>query len=152
MMRVRAAFVTTALIAVSSVVAGCGGTSDSADPSTESTATVSPTPQPSPTKTATSAALPSTTPTTQARQIIRITIGADSSRPRGTRFKVKRGEPVFFDVTAVQAGELHAHSTPEQQLAYTKGNSTGSLTFDQPGIIEVEDHRLGKLVVQLEVR
>lgn len=151
-MRARAAVAIATLVAVSSVVSGCGGSSGPVDPRTESTPTVGGITQPSPTKAATSATDPSATSTAPGRHIIKVTIGEDSTRPRGTRFKVKRGEPVFFDVTAVQAGELHAHSTPEQQLAYSKGKSMGALTFDQPGIIEVEDHRLGKLVVQLEVR
>lgn len=85
-------------------------------------------------------------------QVIKVKIDADSVQPNGTRIKVKRDVPVLFDIAAVQDGELHAHSTPGQELKYPRGTSTGSLVFDQPGIIDVEDHRLNKLIVQLEVR
>ena len=121
--------------------AACGGSkSDYAGPAPDITQSATPSrpddPAPAPT----------------AVQVIKVTIDEDSVQPNGTRIKVKRNVPVLFDITAVQDGELHAHSTPGQELKYLQGTSTGSLVFDQPGIIDVEDHRLNKLIVQLEVR
>ncbi len=43
------------------------------------------------------------------------------------------------------------HSTPEQELEFPAGKSTQTLTIEQPGIVEVEDHDLDKVIVQLEV-
>ena len=44
------------------------------------------------------------------------------------------------------------HSTPEKQIEFPAGTSTVTLTIDQPGVVDVEDHPLDKLIVQLEVK
>ena len=49
------------------------------------------------------------------------------------------------------AGEIHVHSTPEQEIEFAKGTSTRKLTIKQPGIIDVEDHALNQVIVQLQV-
>jgi hypothetical protein len=43
------------------------------------------------------------------------------------------------------------HSSPEQEIEFDKGTSTKELTIDQPGIVDVEDHALEQVIVQLEV-
>jgi hypothetical protein len=43
------------------------------------------------------------------------------------------------------------HSTPEQHIDFEKGTSTKKLTIKQPGIVDVEDHALDKVIVQLQV-
>jgi hypothetical protein len=44
------------------------------------------------------------------------------------------------------------HSSPAQQLEYTKGTSTVTIAaIKQPGVIDVESHALEKTIVQLEV-
>jgi hypothetical protein len=65
---------------------------------------------------------------------------------------VARGEPVTLLITATKAGELHVHSSPEQHVEFPSGTSAATLTLDQPGVVDVEDHALDKLIVQLEVR
>jgi hypothetical protein len=37
-------------------------------------------------------------------------------------------------------------------VEFPAGSSAATLTLDQPGVVEVEDHALDKLIVQLEVR
>lgn len=151
MIRVRTVLVVAAATAATSVLVGCGGDSNSSAQPADITFSATPSAQPSttaPTPEPTAAA----TPTPDNVQVIKVTINENSVSPKGTRIKVKRNVPVVFEITAVQAGELHAHSTPGQELKYPKGKSEGSLTFKQPGIIAVEDHRLDQLVVQLEVR
>ena len=55
-------------------------------------------------------------------------------------------------VTADKPGEIHVHSTPEQELEYKEGKSTLTIkNLDQPGTVDVEVHDLDKIVVQLEV-
>jgi len=71
--------------------------------------------------------------------------------PKGERVDVKAGEPVELVVKADKAGELHVHSTPEQELSYGAGTTTLKLTIDQPGLVDVESHDLDVVVVQLEV-
>ena len=66
--------------------------------------------------------------------------------------EVAKGEPLKLHITADEPGELHVHSTPEQEIEYAAGTTDKTLTLDQPGVVEVESHDLDKLVVQLEVR
>ncbi|MGN6575416.1 MAG: hypothetical protein ACTHKG_06995 [Nocardioides sp.] len=83
--------------------------------------------------------------------VIEITIEGDQITPNGDRVEVPLGQPVTFDITSDRAGELHVHSTPEQELAYADGETQVKATFDKPGIVEVEDHESDKVVVQLQV-
>jgi hypothetical protein len=83
--------------------------------------------------------------------VVEITIDGDQITPNGDRVEVSLGEPVTFDITADRAGELHVHSTPEQELAFDEGETLVEATFDQPGVVEVEDHETDKVVVQLQV-
>lgn len=127
-----AAAVTTLALAL--VATGCGSGASKA--TAEAEVTAHPTP---------AAAHPHGT-------VIRVRITGESVTPAGTRVPVGAGKPVTLLITATSAGELHVHSTPEQHIAYPKGTSAVTLTFDQPGIVEIESHALEKTIVQLEVR
>ena len=84
---------------------------------------------------------------------IDVTFSGDSVTPNGDRIQVSVGQPVELVVKADQPGEIHVHSTPEQELPYRAGTTTLKLKpIDKPGIIEVESHALEKTIVQLEVR
>jgi hypothetical protein len=85
-------------------------------------------------------------------EIIAVTVGKDSVTPAGTKVGVKRGQPIVFQIDAVEAGELHVHSTPAKAIEYPAGKSQVQITIDQPGVVEAEIEDLGKLVVELEVR
>ena len=129
------------------------------DDSTGSSAVESGTGSPSAT---TSSAAPSSTPSgtpsgqpTKSAPIgttIKVTIRGDTVSPNGTRVKVKKGEPITLQIDADTAGEIHVHSTPEQEIAFDEGRSMKKLTITQPGIVDVEDHALEQVIVQLEVR
>ena len=54
-------------------------------------------------------------------------------------------------IDADTSGEIHVHSTPEQEIEFEEGTSTHQLTLDQPGIVDVEDHALEQVIVQLQV-
>jgi hypothetical protein len=82
---------------------------------------------------------------------INIEFSGDSVSPKGKRVEVKAGERVQLVVKADQPGELHVHSTPEQELEYGAGTTPLKLTIDQPGVVDVESHDLEVVVVQLEV-
>ena len=71
--------------------------------------------------------------------------------PNGDRVKVQLGKPVVLRITADKAGEIHVHSTPEQQISYPAGSSTEKITITQPGVVDVESHTLDKTIVQLQV-
>ena len=94
---------------------------------------------------------PSPSPSEDLTQV-RVTVKGDAITPNGTRIELKVGEPLLLKVESDRAGELHAHSRPEQTLAYPEGTSTLRLKMANPGVVEVEDHDTGIVVVQLEVR
>lgn len=65
---------------------------------------------------------------------------------------MRAGEKFALLVSASVPGEIHVHSTPEQELEHGGGMSALVLTIDQPGLVDVESHDLGVVIVQLEVR
>jgi len=93
-----------------------------------------------------------TSTTTSGPTTIDITIKGGTVNPDGTQVKVKAGQPVTLHITADTAGELHVHSSPEQHIEYAAGTTDKTITLDQPGVVDIEDHALNKLVVQLQVR
>ena len=76
----------------------------------------------------------------------------DTFTPNGERVELGVGETLVLTVTADEAGELHVHSTPEQEIAYEEGTSEHEITIDRPGVVEVESHEPDQIVLQLEVR
>ncbi|QBR93720.1 hypothetical protein [Nocardioides euryhalodurans] len=82
---------------------------------------------------------------------IEITIEDGESSPV-QRVDVEAGEEIEIVVKADEPGTLHVHSDPEDELDYTAGTTTLSLSIDQPGVVEVESHELETQVLQLEVR
>ena len=82
---------------------------------------------------------------------IDITIKGGKVTPHGDRVKAEVGQPITLNIDADTSGEIHVHSSPEQEIAFEKGTSTKKLTIDQPGIVDVEDHALEQVIVQLEV-
>ena len=80
-----------------------------------------------------------------------ITFSDGSVTPNGERVEVKAGEPIELVVEADEPGELHVHSSPEQELEYDAGTTTLKLTVDQPGVVDVESHDPKVVVLQLEV-
>jgi hypothetical protein len=82
---------------------------------------------------------------------VQITIKGGKVTPNGDRVKAEVGKPVTLNIDADTAGELHVHSTPEQEIQFPQGTSRKQLTIDKPGIVDVEHHELEQVVVQLEV-
>ena len=142
-----------AALTLTFALSGCGdddhgnasdGGTESASPSTPSEVTSS-----SPAVSG-SPATPTSSP---EGTTIEVTFDGDTVTPNGDRVEVKRGQDVTLLVTSDKPGEIHVHSTPEQELEYDAGTSTLTITnLDQPGIVEVESHDLEKVIVQLEVR
>ena len=83
---------------------------------------------------------------------IHVTVKDGRVTPNGDRVKAEVDEPITVHIDADTSGEIHVHSTPEQEIAFDKGTSTKRLTIRQPGIVDVEDHALDQVIVQLEVR
>jgi hypothetical protein len=86
-------------------------------------------------------------------KFIKVTFSGESVTPNGERVDVSTGQPIQLEVTADRPGEIHVHSSPEQQLSYGKGTSTVIVKpIEAPGEVDVESHALDKVIVQLEVR
>ena len=85
-------------------------------------------------------------------KVIEVTISGDSVTPNGERVEVATGQDIELKVTADEAGEIHVHSSPEQELEYQAGETTVTIQgIDQPSLVDVESHSLEKVIVQLEV-
>ncbi len=82
---------------------------------------------------------------------VEITVEDGTITPKGDRIEVGVGEEVTFTVTSDAAGEVHVHSTPETSFSYEEGTTEETLTFERPGVVEVEAHDPDQLIVQLEV-
>jgi hypothetical protein len=115
---------TAAALLAAALLAGCGGSSSSATDASQ---------------------LPT--------KRIDITFSGDSVTPNGQRYDVAVGQRIEFDVTADKPGEIHVHSSPEQEFEYDTGSSTIAVKpIQAPGIITVESHTLGKVILQLQVQ
>jgi hypothetical protein len=88
---------------------------------------------------------------TAGRTTVHIRIEDGQVTPHGDRVDAKVGKPVVLHIDADRAGEIDVHSTPEQHIDFPEGTSTRTLTIDRPGIVDVEDHALDKVIVQLQV-
>ena len=82
---------------------------------------------------------------------IDITIKDGMVTPSGERVQAAVGKPITLKIDADTSGEIHVHSSPEQEIPFDKGTSTKTLTIKQPGIVDVEDHALDQVIVQLQV-
>lgn len=142
-MRTRSVLVTSALVAVLAL-AGCASQEDA-----DGGSTPDPTPTGSPSPTASDGT--PTVPTEAPGTTVEVTISGSDVTPNGKTVEVDRGEDVTFSITSDAPGELHFHSTPEQQIQFAAGTSSHTVRFDRPGVVEVESHELEKVVVKLEV-
>lgn len=142
-MRTRAITVPL-LLAASLMLTGCG---EDAEPATEPTPTAS---TASETASSTPSESPSEEPETQGTVVV-VTIKGDRIEPNGASIKADLDEPVVLAITSDRAGELHVHSTPEQFVEFERGSHEYELTFEQPGVVEVEDHETGFVIAQLQV-
>lgn len=84
-------------------------------------------------------------------EVVEITREGDVFSPNGARIKTEVGEPLTLSITSDVAGELHVHSTPEQDVEYHKGTTEHEISIDRPGVVEVESHDPTVVVLQLEV-
>ena len=88
-------------------------------------------------------------------KVIDITFDGNDVTPNGTDIDVKVGQRIELDVTADKPGEIHVHSSPEEQeFSYEAG---ADQVFDldpipAPGQVTVESHTLDKVLFVLVAR
>jgi hypothetical protein len=88
---------------------------------------------------------------------IAISIKGSDTDPNGTKIEVKVGQPIEFDVTADKPGEIHVHSSPEEQeFEYQAGSGSDNdftvKPIPAPGQVTVESHTLDKVLFTLVAR
>jgi hypothetical protein len=150
MRRTRTALAATAVAAL--LLTGCGGEDTAANETPDPSSTPS-------TTASTPADEASEEPTGDSTEKPRpqgpfadLTFEGDTVSPNGERIDLGVGETLTLRIDAEAPGELHVHSTPEQEIAFPAGQSERKLTIDQPGVVDVEDHHTGMVLLQLEVR
>jgi hypothetical protein len=148
----------TALTATAALtLAGCGGDGDTAD---QGTAADSPSETGAPSESAgesagesaSGSATPS--PETQlsdAGKSQAVTIRGDQVTPSAKRVDLGVGERLSVTVTSDRAGELHVHSSPEQELSFRAGTTALDIVVQSPGLVEVEEHESDAVILRLYV-
>jgi hypothetical protein len=84
-------------------------------------------------------------------KVIKVRFADGKVTPSGDRVDVEVCQEVQFIVAADEAGEIHIHSEPEHVLEYDEGEKVFKVSFEKPGVIEVEGHDPDRTIVQLEV-
>lgn len=125
------------LLIAALTLTACGSEDQEAKQETDPTPTVS-------------MSTPAATPVEGKSEMIMVTNG--QLTPKGKLVQLKVGEPLNLEIMADQAGELHVHSTPEQTVEFPSGTTNHELVFDRPGVVEVEDHHTGDLVLKVQIR
>ncbi|WP_148613730.1 hypothetical protein [Nocardioides rubriscoriae] len=138
------------LLSVLALTAACGddgGTSGTDTPGADGTSSPGGTSRPGGSAT-------SSTEEPDAAQTIAITLEGDTGTPAGDRVDVDLGKPVDLVITADRPGEIHVHSSPEQYFDFVAGtNDPIELTFDRPGLVEIEFHEpIDAPIVELKVQ
>lgn len=167
--RPRARRAATLLAAIAILLAGCADASPSAEP-TDARTSATPTAASSPAEGAASESTERTaggTPATgsgsagesggraepepPAAQTQRVIVLGSGVLPNGKRVDIEPGETLRLEIESDRAGELHVHATPEQVVEFPEGRSTRDLVIERPGIVDVEEHDTGLVVMRVYV-
>jgi predicted small lipoprotein YifL len=126
------------VLVLAASLSACGGDGDTDAPATDQSASSSPSDSPS--------------TSTDEGVAVTVTREGDSFTPNGERVELGIDQALVLTIEADEAGELHVHSTPEQEIAYDAGTSEHEIVIDRPGVVEVESHEPDVILLQLEVR
>ena len=130
------------VLVLAASLSACGGDGDTDPPATDQSASSSPSDSPS----------DSGSSSTDDGVAVTVTREGDSFTPNGERVELGIDQTLVLTIEADEAGELHVHSTPEQEIAYDAGTSEHEIVVDRPGVVEVESHEPDVILLQLEVR
>ena len=140
-------------LTLAAVLTACGGTAEEhPDGHSDSSSSASESPSAPESSESESATETATETPEDTGTRIEIERSGDAISPNGERVEAPVGEPITLVITSDAPGELHVHSTPEQEITYGAGTSEHEVTIDRPGIVEVESHEPHLVVLQLEVR
>ena len=142
-----------AVLLLTASLAACGGDGDTDPPATEQATTSSPSDTPSDSPSDDAPSDPASESSTPADSVaVTVSREGDSFTPNGERVELGIDQPLVLTIEADEAGELHVHSTPEQDISYDAGTSEHEIVIDRPGVVEVESHDPDMILLQLEVR
>ncbi len=136
------------VLVLAASLTACGGDGDADPPATDQTSTSSPSDAPSdaPSDPESDSGSPDDS------VAVTVTRESDAFTPNGERVELGIDQPLVLTIEADEAGEVHVHSTPEQDIAYDAGTSEHEIVIDRPGVVEVESHDPDVILLQLEVR
>jgi hypothetical protein len=136
------------VLVLAASLTACGGDGDADPPATDQTSTSSPSDAPSdaPSDPESDSGSPDDS------VAVTVTREGDAFTPNGERVELGIDQPLVLTIEADEAGELHVHSTPEQDISYDAGTSEHEIVIDRPGVVEVESHDPDVILLQLEVR
>lgn len=92
-----------------------------------------------------------TTPTGPASRVIALTVQGGQVAGDTGRVEVPLGTPITINVTSDVADEIHVHGYDKEAQIPAGDTGTVSFTADIPGVFEVELHKSGKQLFQLQV-
>lgn len=123
-------------LAAAMIVAGCGTSEDHSQHQDSSSR----------------AASSATTPASPGL-VVDVKIAAGAVTPTNAQFTAKRGEPIQLRVSSDAPDELHVHSVPEHSFAVeAKPDQQFTFTVDVPGRVDVELHKLDRVVATIAVQ
>ena len=133
------------------VLAGCGD--DDTDTSVEATPSSTPSSSPSESKKDEPKTSDETSAPPSVDEVeVDVSIVGDDVTPVAQEVDLAVGETLLLNITSDRAGELHVHSSPEQELPFEAGSSTVDVTIDKPGSVDIEEHESGQLLVRVLVK
>lgn len=131
-------------MAAALLTAGCGG-SDGADNASGDTSSAAP-----------STVSPSDMSNEQApptRLVVDVNIKGGNVTPTNEQLQAGVKEQIIIRVNSDAADELHVHSTPEHSFNIeAKPNQSFQFTADVPGKVDVELHKLNKIIATIQVQ
>ena len=138
------------VLVLAASLSACGADEDTDPPATDQSSSSSPSDSPSDSP----ADSPSESESSSTDDGVAVTVtrDGDSFTPNGERVELGVDQPLVLTIEADEAGELHVHSTPEQEIPYDAGTSEHEIVIDRPGVVEVESHEPDLVLLQLEVR
>jgi hypothetical protein len=82
-----------------------------------------------------------------------ITFEGGTVTPSGAEESIEQGTDIELVVEADEPGELHIHSSPEQEVEYDAGTTTipVKLANQAPGVVDIESHDLDVVVLRLTI-
>jgi hypothetical protein len=141
------------VLLLGSVLAGCGD-DDTATPSGSSTPTT-PASTPDSTPDSTPSSTESSTPASPAPAVgpsLDVTVAGDKVDPVGKALKARSGDTLVITITSDRAGELHVHTSPEQELEFEPGTTKLEVELKQPGQVDIEEHASDTLIARVLVK